>query len=172
MISGAVTKILSTEPSQKRNRVAYKAAWYVANKEKVAAYMVAYNAVNRDKYAAWYAANRDKRAAYQTANKDKRAAYQAAYSVANRVKIHAAQNANNRNKKLALIDHMGGKCKDCLGTFIPSVYDFHHVDPAIKDANASILFKKGLTAKVIEELKKCVMLCANCHRIRHATLDM
>jgi len=175
--------LLSTELSQKSNRAASKAAYYAANKgkitayqavyrssnkEKKAAYQVAYRAANKGKLAAYDASNKDKRAAYYAANKEKVAVYQAA----NRVEICATKNTKNRNKKLALIEHMGGKCKDCLGTFIPSVYEFHHVDPSIKDAKASKLFAKGLTAPVIEELKKCVMLCANCHRIRHATLEL
>ena len=168
--------LLSTEPSQKPNRAsyykAYNAAYNATNKDKRAAY----RAANKDKIvkrqAAYDAANKEKLAAYRVTNKEKLAATRVVYRDANKVKILFTQKTNNRNRKLALIEHMGGKCKDCLGTFPPSVYEFHHVDPSIKDAKASIMFTKGLTAPVIEELKKCVMLCANCHRIRHATLEL
>jgi hypothetical protein len=70
-----------------------------------------------------------------------------------------------QNKKQA-IEYMGGSCADCNGVFPPSVYDFHHLNKDEKEDNPSAFLKKGLEhAK--EELSKCVLLCANCHRIRH-----
>ena len=47
--------------------------------------------------------------------------------------------------------------------------DFHHVDPSTKSFSIS---GNGYVAKqaVLEELKKCVCLCANCHRKVHADL--
>ena len=117
-----------------------------------------------------YAANPEKaraadRARYAANPEEARAASRARYA-ANPEEARANQAA----KKLQLVEHMGGRCTDCAGIFPPRVYDFHHLDPSIKDPKASKLFKKGLTAEVIEELKKCVMLCANCHRIRHASI--
>jgi hypothetical protein len=50
------------------NRRAYNAAYYAANKEKMAAYRSAYYAANKEKMAAYrsahYAANKEKMAAY------------------------------------------------------------------------------------------------------------
>jgi len=57
-------------------------------------------------------------------------------------------------------------CTDC-GNKDPRVLDFHHVGPkdfAIGSANA----KRFTLARVQAEIKKCILLCANCHRIRHA----
>ena len=73
---------------------------------------------------------------------------------------------NNRNKqvKQLVVDHFGNKCHDCGRNFPICVYDFHHLSD--KDVNPS----KALTwreDRMWEELKKCIMLCANCHRIRH-----
>jgi len=72
----------------------------------------------------------------------------------------------NKTRKLEAIEFMGGVCQDCGGKFPPSVYDFHHIDMATKDNNPSYILKGGLE-KAKEELAKCVLLCSNCHRIRH-----
>ncbi len=66
-------------------------------------------------------------------------------------------------KKRAVI-HMGGRCHDCKQQFPLGVYDFHHLDPTQKDFSIS---KKTNFEEVKVELDKCVMLCKNCHSIRH-----
>lgn len=75
-----------------------------------------------------------------------------------------------RQRKLKAVEYMGSKCTDCGGEFHPSVYDFHHLDPSQKDYSPG----KGLKMswdKAVLELNKCVMLCANCHRLRHHCKD-
>lgn len=47
------------------------------------------------------------------------------------------------------------------------VLDFHHVNPEEKDSEVSSLIRKGNKVKIIEEIKKCKVLCANCHRDLH-----
>jgi len=71
----------------------------------------------------------------------------------------------NNNKQKA-IDYLGGKCTDCGNVFPHYVYDFHHIDQDLKSANLNKLLNCSLE-KVLEEIKNCVLLCANCHRIRH-----
>jgi hypothetical protein len=71
-----------------------------------------------------------------------------------------------RSDKTAAIEYLGGKCVDCgEDRNIPALYDFHHLDPSKKD------FSIGKSALVFESLKKeldkCILLCSNCHRIRH-----
>lgn len=44
--------------------------------------------------------------------------------------------------------------------------DFHHLGN--KELEVSKLRKKGSLNKVINEISKCVVLCANCHRKVHA----
>ena len=70
-------------------------------------------------------------------------------------------------RKLRAINHMGGKCHDCDGIFPPSVYDFHHLDPSAKEHNLGDIVRRKSFETVEKELSKCVLLCANCHRIRH-----
>ena len=72
-----------------------------------------------------------------------------------------------RQRKLEAIEYLGGKCLDCGGEFHSSVYDFHHLNPNEKEFKPSALFgNKFETLK--KELDKCVLLCSNCHRIRHS----
>lgn len=72
-----------------------------------------------------------------------------------------------RRIKAEEVERMGGVCKDCGGVFHPDVYDFHHEDPREKEYQWTKL--RLLSAERRRaELAKCVLLCANCHRLRHA----
>ncbi len=44
--------------------------------------------------------------------------------------------------------------------------DFHHIDPSKKDFQISQGEAKGWD-KILKEIKKCVVLCSNCHRDFH-----
>ena len=76
------------------------------------------------------------------------------------------QKKRKRDRKLKAIEYKGNKCYDCGNSFHQSVYEFHHLDPSTKEANPASL-KSASWEKFKEELDKCVMLCANCHRMRH-----
>ena len=75
-------------------------------------------------------------------------------------------NTQNRARKQQAIQYLGGCCADCKQVYHDSVYDFHHVDVASKEGNPS-KFIAGSWDKAKEELDKCVLLCSNCHRLRH-----
>lgn len=69
-----------------------------------------------------------------------------------------------KQKKKDAIKKLGGKCTDCKKIYHPNVYDFHHLHN--KDYSWNKL--RLLSQKTIDaELSKCVLLCANCHRLRH-----
>ena len=68
------------------------------------------------------------------------------------------------------IEYKGGKCEQCGYYRCLEALEFHHADPTKKDFNIS---SRGYTRswkRVQEELDKCVMLCANCHRETHTKL--
>ena len=57
-------------------------------------------------------------------------------------------------------------CTVC-GVKHPAVIDFHHVDPSTKTAAVHTFIQDSRFTAAYEEVKKCVALCANCHRIHH-----
>jgi len=84
------------------------------------------------------------------------------------VKNHNAKITEiNKQNKRAAVEYFGGVCNDCGGSFPDCVYDFHHLDMSTKEANPSKILRLKDRSKVISELNKCILLCANCHRIRH-----
>lgn len=60
------------------------------------------------------------------------------------------------------------KCTNCGFAHIACL-DFHHVDPSTKLDSVHRLVNNGQFALAKEEMKKCIVLCANCHRIHHFT---
>lgn len=125
-----------------RNNPATLRAYYERNKEKCDA-----------QAKAWAKANPEKRKEIQRKSDLKR-----------RDKVYARLKEN----KLKAILYKGGKCTDCGGVFIPEVFDFHHLNPSEKELKPSWL-RYYTWEKAAKELDKCILLCANCHRIRHAT---
>jgi protein-arginine kinase activator protein McsA len=59
------------------------------------------------------------------------------------------------------------KCTQC-GFNHPAALDFHHVNPSEKENIVSNLVSQGSFAAAMEESQKCIVLCANCHRVHHA----
>lgn len=76
-------------------------------------------------------------------------------------------------RKLKAIRYLGSQCKDCglpIANSHYAVFEFHHLDATQKDANWTKMRLRSQKA-IQAELDKCVLLCANCHRIRHAYKD-
>lgn len=74
-------------------------------------------------------------------------------------------------RKRSLIEEFGPNCADCGGSFHHSVIDFHHIDPSVKENHVSAFMASTFEA-AREEARKCVVLCSNCHRVRHASTDI
>ena len=69
-----------------------------------------------------------------------------------------------KNIKLKLVAFFGGKCSICGYSKCVEALEFHHLDPSKKSFSLS---SKGITRayeKNLEEAKKCILVCANCHR--------
>ena len=71
-----------------------------------------------------------------------------------------------RKRKADLVAAYGGQCVDCGYSTCPEALQFHHRDPSTKDFGLSHF--NGSLARLIAEAAKCDLVCANCHRIRHA----
>lgn len=75
----------------------------------------------------------------------------------------------HRQRRIAAFIHFGEKCADC-GLKSSSenyiAFDFHHLKPRDKETELSDAHDIS-DARFWAEIKKCVLLCSNCHRIRH-----
>ena len=84
-------------------------------------------------------------------------------------KLLKHKRTTNNNHKIEAIKILGGECAMCgLKTNIVDVYDFHHKDPKEKEFQVGLHKVSGRKWNELKgELKKCVLLCANCHRRVH-----
>ncbi len=57
-------------------------------------------------------------------------------------------------------------CADCGGTYPPYIMDFDHINPDVKEHNVARLRQAGSRDKLRQEIAKCEVVCANCHRER------
>ena len=70
----------------------------------------------------------------------------------------------SRRQKIKAVNHLGGKCKSCGYKKHPAALQFHHRDKSKKSFGISNkISSKWETLRV--ELKKCDLLCANCHAV-------
>lgn len=71
-------------------------------------------------------------------------------------------------RKLKLVESKGGCCEICGYNKNITALTFHHINPADKLFNLEL---RGIAnnnwQKVLDELKKCQLLCHNCHHELH-----
>jgi hypothetical protein len=72
----------------------------------------------------------------------------------------------NKNRYL---DYKGGKCEHCGYEKCQDALEFHHIEPSHKDPSFKSIRYWGFE-KAKPELDKCLLLCSNCHREKHAGL--
>lgn len=70
----------------------------------------------------------------------------------------------------AIKTHYGCLNPDCQWTagYHPASLDFHHIDPTVKEHGLSKINRYAFNEKTRDEINKCTVLCANCHRALHA----
>jgi len=118
----------------------------------------------------YYQNNREKILAKEKAryleNPTKFLEYQKEYRKDNREWITEKNKAKRKEKQQILVELLGNCCSNCKNTFPLCVYDFHHVDPTTKLFTIGEHMGKALKT-LKEEASKCILLCANCHRMIH-----
>lgn len=97
---------------------------------------------------AWLDLNPDKKEAYRRQSREK-----------------------NRKQRGAIYDLLAKiksePCGDCGGRFDPECMDFDHRDASTKKAAvARIVANWPIEEIVLNEVAKCDLVCANCHRLR------
>ena len=65
---------------------------------------------------------------------------------------------------------MGGECQCCGYNKHISALEFHHLNPSEKEIGISTGGCTRSYEKMKNELKKCILVCANCHREIHAKI--
>ncbi|MGE0568999.1 MAG: hypothetical protein AB7O73_13745 [Bacteroidia bacterium] len=71
----------------------------------------------------------------------------------------------DENIKKIILEAKSVPCMDCGNSYPSCVMDFDHVK-GIKLGNVSTLVKNHSIKKIEEEIQKCEVVCANCHRLR------
>ena len=72
-----------------------------------------------------------------------------------------------QNLKRQMVKYKGGECVRCGYKKYIGALEFHHLDPSKKDFNPSSLKRYKFDERIKEELDKCILVCANCHREIH-----
>ena len=99
--------------------------------------------------------------------KEKHAEYSRKHYEANKAKVIAANDIRKKEGKEKWAEFKSSlKCTKC-GFNHTAALDFHHEDPSQKEYNVNRLVSNKQFVKAYKEIKKCVVLCANCHRIHH-----
>jgi len=81
----------------------------------------------------------------------------------NKEKMKLAVNKRNKKLKEKRVKEKGGKCQICGYDKSIAALEFHHVNSTEKENVISRLTLR----KAKEELKKCILICSNCHREIH-----
>lgn len=71
--------------------------------------------------------------------------------------------------KTKMVEAMGGRCQCCGYNNCKEALAFHHIDPTKKDIGFSeIRSNPKKWEEIVNELKKCILVCHNCHSEIHA----
>ncbi len=88
------------------------------------------------------------------------------YYEKNRENLLKRRKKERRDFRIKLKNMLGGKCSICGYKKCSAALDFHH-NKGKKEAHVSFLIKNDSKQKALKEIKKCILLCANCHREVH-----
>jgi len=103
----------------------------------------------------------------KTVKQTKQKTYASTYYQNNKDKVLATTKASVKKYKEQWRSFKATlSCVKC-GQNHPATLDFHHIDSSTKEASVNKLIKYRAFKRAMEEVKKCVVLCANCHRIHH-----
>lgn len=75
-----------------------------------------------------------------------------------------------RRRKSNLIKVLGNKCALCGYNLLPDALEFHHINAEEKEYGIAANGICHDLEKDLAEIKKCILICANCHRAVHKNL--
>lgn len=88
----------------------------------------------------------------------------------NRKHRQAYKKTYHRKRKIKLLEYKGAKCEECGISYNgknASIFHFHHVIGE-KSFNIGNQVINKAWSTLIEEVDKCIVLCANCHEMKHS----
>lgn len=99
-------------------------------------------------------------------NKEYYLQYQREYRKKNKELLKEKARNKRKNRLDEFISLLGNKCAHCGHSFDSICYDFHHINPSEKEftIGENMLLSKE---RMLNEVKKCILLCSNCHRLVH-----
>jgi len=73
-----------------------------------------------------------------------------------------------KNTKKRIIDAFGGKCCMCGYNKCNEALELHHLNPEEKDFSfGAVRASIKSWSKIVKELRKCILVCSNCHKEIH-----
>jgi hypothetical protein len=110
-------------------------------------------------------------------DKEKQKEYQKLWAQQQSNEFKKIKYQREKSNKQLMVDKLNklklqkGCCELCGVFHPPCCFDFHHIDESKKRSEVSKLASTGHKWEtVLEEIEKCVMLCAPCHRKIHSGL--
>lgn len=101
-----------------------------------------------------------------TNDKEKQREYSKRHYENNKESRKAAVREQEKSKRRFLDAVKSFPCIDCGLLWPPYVMQFDHLDPVAKTGNIATMVMRVGWSKLIEEIMKCDIVCANCHAIR------
>lgn len=101
-------------------------------------------------------------------NQEDNRRYQAKWYKQNKALQVARVTQQKHDRAIWLLEIKKNLCCSRCGETHPATLDFHHRVPSDKKYNISAMAHRGISQeKILAEIAKCDVLCANCHRILH-----
>lgn len=113
-----------------------------------------------------FSRNRAKRDGYQTQCKVCRAMYLRSHYERNKQYYKDKAKTSDRAKKEWLNSLKNKPCQCCKQKFPPCAMDFHHTDGEKEFTISKMAHGRD---RILQEITKCELLCACCHRIVHSS---
>jgi hypothetical protein len=109
-----------------------------------------------------------KRQQFKEEHYDEFKARQIKYNLKHKIKRTEWKRTNKERWIVRLLGLFGElKCQICGYNKYFEVLDFHHRDPSKKDKLISSFLLQPINEERLNEVKKCSLLCSNCHREFH-----
>lgn len=112
----------------------------------------------------------DKRKQWNKEHSDEISSYMKQWNIKNKDKIKAYKESYFKNNYELLLKE--GLITDCVVCGYSkekfAAIDFHHINPDEKEKQMSPLIHNSAPQGLLEEARKCICLCRNCHSLYHA----